>query len=119
MKDASTGQHWLLFVAHVFGFDWQLLYNLRGDSPDIGGRSVELHSAFPLTPALPLPSDKEARKEREGGRLGRKREGMYGCGANTFICARVMGASAATVSRGNDLCRRLASKWATNELNSQ
>lgn len=77
--------------------------------------SLSLHPPLPLTSSPPL-SDKGA-KGKGGGET--ESEGMYGCSANTFICAQVMGAAAATVSHGNDLCGRLASKWAKNELNSQ
>jgi len=43
----------------------------------------------------------------------------YARSTNTFIRGRVMGAGAAAVSRGNDLCRRSAPpKWAKSEPSS-
>lgn len=77
-----------------------------------GSSSVELLSASSSSSSSSpiMGRGEEGGCETEG-------KGMHPRCADTFICARVMGAAA--VSRGNDLCGRLASEWAKNELNSQ
>lgn len=117
MKDVRTGQLLRLFVAPVLDLI-DISFIIPWVTPLTSGAAPLSFCLHPLSRSPP-PTHLSLIREREGkGGCVTESEGMHGRSANTFVGAWVMGATTAMVSHGNDLCRRLASKWAKNQLNS-